>query len=195
MAEVSHGNATRDVSLSGALSLHRLGSVIGAYAETSSGRSFTFSTVAGFLLVVLLDQDCSGEAQKRGGVREHSDDIGAAFEHPVDPFQRVRAPNLPPVPSRERREREEIVAGLVKHDGDFQMRSTDHRGELGELGVCVLSVGLRKDRADDRGDHVLGFFRNDREHVSHEMRPASLPAGALKHGLDRCLEAFSLRPT
>ena len=144
---------------------------------------------------MLLDQDCPCEAQERGGVRERSDDIGAAFDLLVDPFQRVRGLNLPPVPLRERREREEIVAGLVEHDGDLRMRSTEHRGDLGELGVYVLSVGLREDRADDRGHHVLGYFRNDREHVAHEMHPAVLSARALEHGPDRFLQASSARWT
>ena len=46
--------------------------------------------VAGFPFVVLLDQDGASEAQQRGRVREHSDDVGAAFDLLVDPFQRVR---------------------------------------------------------------------------------------------------------
>ena len=61
--------------------------------------------VAGFPLVVLLDQDRAGQAQQRGGVGEHTDDVGAAFDLLIDPFQRVRRSDLPPVPLRERRER------------------------------------------------------------------------------------------
>ena len=32
---------------------------------------------------------------------------------------------------------------------------------------------------------VLVALGHDREHVAHEVHPATLPAGALQHGLDR----------
>ena len=52
----------------------------------------------------------------------------------------------------------------------------------------MFPVGLGEDRADDRGDHILAPFRHDREHVAHEMDPASLPRRALEHGPDRFLQ-------
>lgn len=47
---------------------------------------------------------------------------------------------------------------------------------------------MGEDGADDRGDHVLGPFRDHREDVAHEMHPASLPAGTLEHRPDGLLE-------
>jgi hypothetical protein len=38
-------------------------------------------------LVVGLDEDRAGRAQQCGWVREHADDIGAAFDLFVEPFQ------------------------------------------------------------------------------------------------------------
>jgi len=35
---------------------------------------------------MLLDQDCSGQAQQGGGVGEDTDDVGAAFDFLVDPL-------------------------------------------------------------------------------------------------------------
>ena len=103
------------------LSLYRVGSVVLALAAinssstvissmVSAGLFMVFSSdiddsqevaaVAGFPLVVLLAQDCPGEAQERGAVREHADDVGAAFDLLVDPFQRVRGPDLSAVALR-----------------------------------------------------------------------------------------------
>jgi len=153
------------------------------------------AAVAGFPLVVLLDQDSAGEAEEGGRVREHADDVGAAFDLLVHPFQRVREPDLTPVSLRERREGEKVMLGIAEHRCDLRMRAAQHRGDLGELGVDVLSVGLGEDGADDRGDHVLGPFRHDGEDVAHEMHPASLPCSALEHGADGFLQAFSGRRT
>ena len=47
--------------------------------------------------IVLLDQDVSGEAEQRRGVRERADDVGAAFDLLVHPLERVGGPDLPPV--------------------------------------------------------------------------------------------------
>ena len=96
---------------------------------------------------------------------------------------------------RERREGEKVMLGIAEHRCDLRMRAAQHRGDLGELGVDVLSVGLGEDGADDRGDHVLGPFRHDGEVVAHEMHPASLPCSALEHGADGFLQAFSGRRT
>ncbi|MET3769894.1 hypothetical protein ABIB15_002598 [Marisediminicola sp. UYEF4] len=63
--------------------------------------------VAGFPFVMLLDQDRACHAQKRGGVREDTDVVGAAFDLFVDSLERVRGPDLPPVSLRECSEREE----------------------------------------------------------------------------------------
>ena len=54
-------------------------------------------TDIGFPEKVLLDQDRACQAQQRGWVGEHPDDVGAAFDLFVDAFQRVGGPDLPPV--------------------------------------------------------------------------------------------------
>ena len=53
----------------------------------------------------------------------------------------------------------------------------------------MFPVGLGEDRADDRRDHVLGAFRDNGEHIAHEMDPASLPRSALEDGANRFLQA------
>ena len=87
------------------------------------------------------------------------------------------------------------MLGVVEHDGDLRVGAFQHRGDFLKLAVDVVSVGLGEDRADDRGDHVLAAFRDDGEHVAHEVHAASLPGGALEHGPDRLLQAFSAHQT
>jgi len=41
------------------------------------------------------------------------------------------------------------------------MGSGHHGGHLGELFFNVFTIGPNEDGADDRGDHVLGVFRDD----------------------------------
>ena len=122
---------------------------------------------------MLRDQDGAGQPEERGGFGEHTDDVGVSFDLLVHPFQRVRRPDLPQVPVRERREREKIVAGLVERDGDLRVGAFQHRGDLPKLAVDVVPVGPGEDRTNDRRDHVLGSFRDDKEHIAHEMHPAS----------------------
>ena len=54
-------------------------------ASSSIEASQEVAAVAGFPLVVLLDENGSGKAQERGGVGEHADDVGAAFDLLVHP--------------------------------------------------------------------------------------------------------------
>lgn len=87
------------------------------------------------------------------------------------------------------------MLGLVEHDGDLRMGAFQHRGDFLKLAMDLVSVGLGEDCADDRRDHVLAAFRNDGEHVAHEVHPASLPGRALEHGADRLLQPFSAHQT
>ena len=121
---------------------------------------------------MLLDQYGASESEQGGWVGEDADDVGASFDLFVDPLQRVRRPDLAPVFDREASEREEVFFRVVEHGGDLRVGALEHAGDLVELGPHVWRVGLGEDRADDRGDHVLGALGHDREHVAHEVDPA-----------------------
>lgn len=54
----------------------------------------------------------SGETEDCGRVREDLDDGGAAFDLPVQSFQRVRGLDLLPVLVREAREGGQVLPGL-----------------------------------------------------------------------------------
>ena len=96
------------------------------------------AAVAGFPLVVLLDQDCPSEPEEGCWVGEHADDVGAAFDFLVDSFQRVRRPDLAPVLDRESGECEQVLLRVIKHLRDFGMGSGEHPGDL----VRELSIDI-----------------------------------------------------
>lgn len=144
--------------------------------------------VAGFPLVMLLDQDRSSEPEEGGGLGEHAYDVGAAFDLFVHSFQRVRGPDLAPMPLWKSGEGKQVGSGVGEHRRDLRVGSFEHGGDLGELCLDVFPVGLGEDGADDRGDHILAALGHDGEDVAHEMHPAPLPGCALKHSPDRFLQ-------
>src|SRR4029453_1581773 len=52
-------------------------------------------------LIVLLDQQAARQAQQRGIIGKHADDVGASADLAVDPLQRVGAAQLRAVGGRE----------------------------------------------------------------------------------------------
>ena len=84
--------------------------VLGSFMvfNSSIDDSGEVAAVAGFPLVVLLDQDRASKPQERGGVGKDSDDVGAAFDLFIDPFQQVRGTDLSPVSLRKNGEGEEV---------------------------------------------------------------------------------------
>lgn len=61
---------------------------------------FVIPALASFSFVVLVDEYGAGKFEERGEVQARADDVGAALDLLVDPFQRIRGPGLPPVPVR-----------------------------------------------------------------------------------------------
>ena len=64
--------------------------------------------------VGLLGQYRADQADDRGPVREDPDDVGATADLLVQAFLRVVRPDLAPELTRERGEREQVVAGVVE---------------------------------------------------------------------------------
>ena len=69
----------------------------GRCGELGHGRFGEVAAFGDLPFVVGLDQHGPGQAEQRGGVGEHTDDVGAALDLLVDPFQRVGRPDLLPV--------------------------------------------------------------------------------------------------
>jgi hypothetical protein len=77
------------------------------------------------MTVVLLDHEAGGEAQQSPVVGEDPDDVGAPADLAVDALERVGAPDLAPVVSRERVEGEHVLLGLLEHRGDLGQRALE----------------------------------------------------------------------
>lgn len=98
------GARVGDVPLCGGVSQHRAGQLFVALARSVPGCSPPWSGRAGVPwvlaevaavgavpFIVLLDEDVLGSgSSSTGGVGERADDVGAAFDLLVHPFQRVR---------------------------------------------------------------------------------------------------------
>jgi hypothetical protein len=62
--------------------------VCGRFGEQAHGAFGQVAALAGLPFVVGFDQDRAGEAEQGVGVGEDADDIGAALDLLVQPFQR-----------------------------------------------------------------------------------------------------------
>lgn len=83
---------------------------------------------------------CPIEAQQCGGIGKGADDVGAAFDLLVQPFQRVRGPDLLPVRRRECGECEQVVAGFFKHLRNGRMRPFEHANDLPNCALTRLAL-------------------------------------------------------
>ena len=65
-----------------------------------------------------LHQNRAGQDEQSGGVGEDADDVGAAFDLFVEPFQRIGRPDLLPVRNREIGEGGDVGVLRVAEGGD-----------------------------------------------------------------------------
>ena len=158
-------------------------------ASSSIEASQEVAAVASFPSVELPDQDRPSEAERGGGFRENTEHIGAASDSFVDPLERICGPDVTSVALWEPGEDEQVVLGICEHHRDLRMGAIKHAPDFVELGRQMLGVPLDEDRSDNRGNHVLGAFRHDAEHVAHEVDPATLPPHGLENGADRFLQS------
>ncbi len=76
------------------------------------------ATVGDLPLIVGLDKNGAGETEQGFPVGKDSDDVGPAFEFPVESFQRVIRLDLTPMGLGEVRERGHIGCRVEKHGSD-----------------------------------------------------------------------------
>src|SRR5581483_6099863 len=105
-------------------------------------------------LVVDLEQDSAGQAQDGVLVGEDPDDVGSALDLDVDPFQGIRAPDLPPVRFGKGGEGQDVGCCVPEHGGDGGELPAELVGDGLELFGDGGCVGLGEDRADGGGDHL-----------------------------------------
>jgi hypothetical protein len=141
--------------------------------------------------VVDLDQDCAGEAQQGLGVGEDPDDVGAAFDLLVDPFQGVGGPDLLPVrPGRTVKASRSVSASvsMVSTTGNWRPSMVAIMSSWER--TCSASGWAKIVRIAAATISALPFG-DPGEDVAQEVHPAALPTGiASEHRPDRGLEAF-----
>jgi hypothetical protein len=104
--------------------------------------------------IVGLDQDRAGQPQHRGVIGEDADHVRATLDLLVDPLQRVRAPDLDPVRSREGREGGQVLTGIGQHGRHGRELGGEHGGNLVDLVDDLGAGGLGEDGPDGRGHHL-----------------------------------------
>ena len=71
------------------------------------------------MTVVLFDAEHPGQADQALVVGEDADDVGAAADLAVEALERVRGPELAPMPGRERVEGQDVALGVLEHRRDL----------------------------------------------------------------------------
>src|ERR1051326_5681901 len=91
---------------------------------------------------------------------------------------------------REREVRQYFVLSEIHQLRQPRPASTDAVGDPPPRRSGALRIWLVEDGADGRGDHLLRTLRHQRLRITHEMRAAPLPTGALQYRRDGGLEPF-----
>jgi hypothetical protein len=138
---------------------------------------------------VLFDEDCSHETEHRDVIGDDADDIRAPFDLGVHALAEECRPELRPVRDRESTEGDEIGLGQFELLGDLGELGSQGAGDLGELTVDVLGVGLDADRLDRGGDHLGPRLRDPGQGVARQVLPTALPRSAEEDLLDRLFQA------
>jgi len=105
--------------------------------------------------VVLFDHDAGGEPDEGAVVGEDADDVGAAADLAVEPFERVGRAELGAVVGGEGVEGEQVVFCFFEQVVDLRQRRLEPFERLADqLARLAAAVGV-EDRADQRGQHRL----------------------------------------
>jgi hypothetical protein len=80
-----------------------------------------------------------GQAQEGCDVGEDADDVGAAFDLFVHPFERVRGPDLSPVPSGEHGEGQQVRLRVGEHRSDLRVGAAERLTSRNCFSMCSPS--------------------------------------------------------
>jgi len=136
--------------------------------------------------LLLLEQLAAHQPHDRWIIGEDANHVGTAFDLLVEALERFGAPHLAPVLLREVQERQHVVTGGLHHRHGARGLHAQHLDDPLPVGAHLLRCLDHKHRFHGRRHHVLAGLWHVAEQVAQEMHPATLPAAALEHPLDRC---------
>lgn len=127
------------------------------------------------VLIRLLLQDSSHQADHRGIIWEDTHHVGSAFHLPVQSLKHVVRINALPVFLRENHIGQDVVLCLDQDLGRFGPAGDHCLVHNSQLPAGSTLVGLGIDRAQRCSYHRLVTPGHMREQIAHEMHPAALP--------------------
>ena len=143
--------------------------------------------------IVLLEQDGADQADNGLLIGEDADDLGAALDLAVQPFQRIGRVDLRPVVFGEAHKSQHVGFGLVHQGGQLGDLGSDLIGDLTPLAPRGFGIFLGKRGGDEGGDDTTTLLAGVGRHIAHEVHAAALPGG-VQHLGHRRLEALHAHP-
>jgi hypothetical protein len=107
----------------------------------------------------------------------------------VQPFQRIRAVQLPLMFERQMPVRQDVFGGLLEQRRRLRKAAPQPVGHPAELLHRGRVIGLREDRPDNGRDRLARPLRHRCEQVAHDMHAAPPPRRPRPHRADRLLQA------
>ena len=137
--------------------------------------------VAGALhgpFVVLLEQQNSADQASDGIlIGEDADNVGAALDFAVEPFQRVGAVDLGPVVLGEAHKGEDIGFRLIHQCRQLCDLGPELISNLAPLEAGHFGVLLGEGGGDEGSDDTPALLSGMGQDIAHEMHAAALPGG------------------
>ena len=148
--------------------------------------------VAGALhgpFVVLLEQNSADQASDGILIGEDADNVGAALDFAVEPFQRVGAVDLGPVVLGEAHKGEDIGFRLIHQCRQLCDLGPELISNLAPLEAGHFGVLLGEGGGDEGSDDTPALLSGMGQDIAHEMHAAALPGG-MQHLCNGRLEPF-----
>jgi len=91
-------------------------------------------------------EDCADEPYDRLVVGKDADDVGAAFDLAVEPFEAIGGVDLQPVLGRKAHVGEDIILGLIHESGELGQLAPELVGDPAPLRLGRVCAALKRKR-------------------------------------------------
>ena len=126
----------------------------------------------------MLEKDGADEPCGGGFVGKDTDDVGAALDLGMEPFDRVCGVQFLAVLPGEAQVGEDVVLGFVHENCQLGDLGPELVGDLAPLGLRAVGVLLGEGGGDEGGDDAPALAAGMGQQVAGEVHAASLPGGA-----------------